>query len=88
MQVFAVFNVSKPDLVKQKIKEHYSDNFYQADDSFFIATHEETTRAVAEKIGFGDDPVGTGIVISVTYYWGCASGEMWEWISVKKGANG
>jgi len=89
MQVFVAFNISEPDVVHEKIVEHYADNYLDAGhESFFIATGGETTRQLASKIGLGDDPVASGIVIPVTSYWGRYNRDIWEWINVKQSANG
>lgn len=90
MQVFAIFKVHNPDLVKTKIVEQYPDGHYEAGDStFFVATRGETTRQVATKVGLGDgDGATSGIVIPVTSYWGRQDRTLWEWISVQQNTNG
>ena len=55
------------------IHEHYPNDHYIAGPAtFFVATQGETTRRVADKLGFGmEDPNSTnGIVVPVTNYWG------------------
>ncbi len=88
MQVFAVFNISRINAVRQKVEERYPGNFRQEGNCLFLETEGETTREVAEKIGFGQDNLSSGIVLPVTSYWGRADPELWEWISVKMDANG
>ncbi len=90
MQVFVAFNISHQALVRARILKSYDGNYFDAGNgSFFISTDGETTRQVATKIGLGDDAdVTSGIVISVTTYWGRYNKDLWEWISVKMNANG
>ena len=93
MQVFAVFNVRDAQRVLNGLTKHYPNNHYVAGGNvFFVATKDETTRGVADKIGLGDDiegmGVSSGIVIPVTNYWGRGDRDMWEWISVRQASNG
>ena len=89
MQVFAIFDVSNPQKVEIGLMKHYPTNFYRAGDTtFFVATRGETTKQVAENIGFGDDPAPvTGVIVPVVTYWGRHNRELWEWISVKQDTN-
>ena len=92
MQVFAVFRVTDQNHVRARLKEFYPENHF--DDGygvFFVASDGETTKQVASKIGIGDDDGGgvtSGIVTPMTTYWGRAPSELWEWVSVKRQANG
>ena len=91
MQVYAIFQVSNPARVKAGVQEHYPDDYYiVGHDTFFVATQGETTRRVADKLGFGmkDSNSTNGIVIPVTNYWGRHDAELWEWISVKQATSG
>lgn len=89
MQVFAIFDVSDPDPVRERIKARYGDNCYETGrNSFFVATEGETTRQLASAIGLGDESASSGIVIPVTSYWGRHDSQLWEWIGVKLNANG
>ena len=93
MQVFAVFGVRDAQRVLNGLTRHYPNNHYVAGaDVFFVATTDETTRGVADKIGLGDDieRMGTtsGIVIPVTNFWGRGDQNMWEWISVRQASHG
>ena len=89
MQVFAAFSLVDLGSVKKSADKHYGGDYYETEQgALFIATNGETTRQVASKIGLGDEPTGTGIVVPVTSYWGRHNRELWEWISVKLNANG
>ena len=83
MQVYAVFNISNVEEVKKKIEEHYPQKYHQVDDCFFIASQDEMSYEVGEKIGIGssgDNSISAGIILGVTSYWGRATRELWEWL--------
>ena len=86
MQVFAIFGVNDPEHVVNSLREHYSADYYIADNNtFFVASVGETTRQLADRIGFdGSREDLRGIVIAVHSYWGAHSRDLWEWISVKE----
>ena len=93
MQVFAVFGVENNYRVQNGLREHYRDQHYNVGKGvYLLATKDETTREVATKIGLGDEQEGrelsAGIVVPVTSFWGRGKSEMWEWIVVKKRADG
>ena len=92
MQVFAIFNVHDPALVRSALERNYGKNFFAARTGvFLVASEGETTRDVANKASIGEDDghgVTSGIIVSVTNYWGRASSDLWEWIHVKRRANG
>ena len=92
MQIYAVFGIRDPKLVKARIDKYYRNNYYDAGNNiFFIATEGETSHQLATKICLGDENkngVTSGIVMTVTNYWGRYSKELWEWINVKQNANG
>ena len=87
MQVFVAFNVSNPEGIRTRIEHEYKMNYYDDGTTFFIATKGETTREVATKIGLGEEPVASGIVLPVTSYWGTYNPEVWEWIGAKTNAS-
>ena len=88
MQVFAVFSVSHSRIVRERLQEHYPDQYIEGRQAFFVATVGETSVQVADKLGFGTENLSSGIVIPVTAYWGRADPNLWEWIQVKMDANG
>ena len=93
MQVFAVFAVKNPTRVREGLDEHYGGQYlFVKNGVYLLATKDETTRDVATKIGLGDKQedreVTSGIVVPVTSYWGRGDPTMWEWIAVKRRANG
>lgn len=88
MQIFAVFELAEPELVGQRVQGAYPDNFYRMrGSSFFIATSGETSWEVANKIGLGNNSISSGIIVSVSGYWGHYDPALWEWIGVKMAAD-
>jgi len=54
----------------------------EAPNAYFVS-YRGTTRELAEAIGYSDpSSVGTGIVVPVSNYFGYASKNLWEWLSV------
>ena len=92
MQVYAVFRVTNLQLVRDRLKESYPDTHYDdASDVFLVASEGETTQQIANKIGLGEDDgrgVSSGIITPTNPYWGRAPSDLWEWIAVKRSANG
>lgn len=93
MQVFAVFAVKNGTRVREGLDEHYRNQYHiVGNDAYLLATKDETTREVATKIGIGDKLEGrevtSGIIVPVTSYWGRGDRTMWEWLAVKRRANG
>ena len=93
MQVFAVFAVKDNTRVREGLNEHYGDRYHVVgDDAYLLATRDETTREAATKIGIGDNLEGrevtSGVIVPVTSYWGRGDRTMWEWIAVKRRADG
>ncbi|MDE0702686.1 MAG: hypothetical protein OXH59_03085 [Rhodospirillaceae bacterium] len=92
MQVYAVFGLREPALVRANIKKSYDQSHYEAGNGvFFIASSSETTQQVASKLGFGDASgvqQTSGIVVSVANYWGRHNPDLWEWIRIKQAENG
>ena len=89
MQVFVVFDISETEVVDGRVHEHYPGNYHKTPyGSLFIATKDETTQNVGEKLGMGEENLSSGIVVPVSAYWGRANPAMWEWIGVKLVANG
>ena len=93
MQVFAVFAVDNKTRVREGLGEHYPDQHWVVgDDTYLVATKDETTRGVATKLGLGDEIEGrtvtSGIVVPVTSYYGRGNSDMWEWLAVKRRSDG
>ena len=80
MQVFAVFEIKNPSVVKARAEEHYAPHVYvSSPQTLFVATSGQTTKEVAETLGFGEEG-RSGIVVPVTSYWGRHNPNLWEWI--------
>lgn len=89
MQLFAISDMDKPDVVLGKVKEHYHDNYYNPDrGTIFVASNGETSKEVAQKVGIIDPKLSSGIVILISGYWGHHDKQLWEWLSIKGKANG
>ena len=93
MQVFAIFAVNDHVRVRAGLNEYYPNHHRIVGNSaYLLATKDETTREVADKVGVGD-PIGgqsvtSGIVVPVTSYWGRGDADMWEWVAVRMHSDG
>lgn len=60
----------------------------QADRGWFVR-YEGTTRELSDKIGLTgqakgeQSPVGSGLIVPVSNYYGRGSTEMWEWLKTR-----
>ena len=72
MQVFAIFDVARPELVKRELEKSYPDNHYHSGSgTFFVSATGLTTQQIGESIGVGE-PQRSGdriIIVPVTAYW-------------------
>lgn len=84
--VFFLTAHSKPELVRERVNELFSDeNRYDLADNQWLVVYEGTTQELAEKAGIrgGDDRIGTGLALAVTTYSGRANTGLWEWLKAK-----
>jgi hypothetical protein len=69
-----------------KIQAAFPDGHFQVSTyHWLIVAGGTTAREVAEKLGINDRSAGSGIVYSVSNYWGRANPQVWEWIRAKMG---
>jgi hypothetical protein len=79
----AIVPVPNPAL-SARIKAAFPDSYFQVSACHWLIVASGTTaREVAEKLGITDGSTGSGIVYSVSSYWGRADPQIWEWIAAK-----
>lgn len=87
MQVFAVFDVSRPAEVEAAIRLHFpDDHLVLRDGQWLVAARLMTSRDVSDRLGISEGETGNGIVVAMDAYWGRASNSIWEWMSARKAA--
>lgn len=66
-----------------------SDRYKLQADRGWLVRYEGTTRELSDKIGLTgqakgeQSPVGSGLIVSVTTYYGRGPTEMWEWLRIR-----
>ena len=85
MQIFAVFAVKQPDVVKSQVEVHFPNEYMELDaNAFLVACRGKTTQEVANLCGLNDESSGVrGIVTLVETYWGLHIQSVWEWMRNK-----
>jgi hypothetical protein len=81
-QVFAVIATRGAEV--QKLPEP---SYYEIKDDAWLVSYEGTTRQLAERLGIRGGESGSGLVILAAGYSGRASSDVWEWLTVRWGAD-
>lgn len=81
MRVFLVIATSNHIKVGGVIREQGLVHFVIKPDAWFVA-FDDTTRALAEKLGIRGGESGSGLVCSIDGYSGRLPKDAWEWLSL------
>lgn len=87
MSAFAVISTipQNPDLEK-KVRDVYPGDHLRISPSiavWLVADTGITSQGVCTKLGIASGGIDTALVVKVDSYWGFASKNIWEWLSVK-----
>jgi len=86
MAIFAVIGLGDATALAGKIENNFPDDYYAIErDKWFLVADGVTAKNITERLGINKTGGIRGIVITVGGYNGFASGDMWEWLRVKKG---
>ena len=85
MQIFAIFAVNQPDVIKSQVEVHFPDEYMDLDhNAFLVACRGKTTQEVADLCGLNDESSGMlGIITPIETYWGLHLQSVWEWMRDK-----
>ncbi len=84
MTVFALLNVNRPELVVPALNANFPGDFLQISaNEWLVAGRGLTAKDVSDKLGITDGKSGSAIVFTTAGYFGLASNNIWEWITVK-----
>ena len=87
MQVFVVFDLSRPAEVEAAIRLHFPDDHLALrDGQWLVAARLMTSRDVCDRLGISEGENGNGIVVAMDGYWGRAPNNIWEWMGARKAA--
>jgi hypothetical protein len=85
MQVFAVFHLSNPTVVAEAIRTRFpNDHYALGNNEWLVASNGVTSKEIGDVLGISDGRNGYGIVVAMNSYWGWATNNIWEWVSLKK----
>lgn len=86
MPVFAVFEISAPDPIREKLQEHYKDAYLEVSEhTFLVADRLATSVQLGEKLGLTPNSVSRAIIIPITSYY---DRSVWEWIATRQAEHG
>ena len=90
MPVFAIFEVSAPEFIREHLQQSYPDAHLEVSSrTFLVADRLTTSVQLGEKLGLSDtEPRSRAIIVPVTSYWGYHNRSIWEWISAKRAEYG
>ena len=85
MQVFVVFNVSRPVEVAGAINARFPNDHLPLEGGvWLVAGQSLTTRDVGDAIGISGGQNGNEIINPMEAYWGRAPSDIWEWVGQKR----
>jgi hypothetical protein len=84
MTVFVVLKVSSPQLLKPAIESKFpNDHLYLGKDEWLVSSASMTSRDVSDALGVSEGPNGDAVVLAVAGFWGRATQDVWEWLTLK-----
>lgn len=93
MPIYFVSALSGADVVAGNVKAAAAEehDVYTVSSNQWLINFPGTSKELSERVGWnGGDTVGngTGIVIPLSFYYGLAPKDMWEWIEIKQKPKG
>lgn len=80
--IYAIIPFKPGEELRSKIEALKSPVYADESPAVYFVSYRGTTRELSDAIGYGDAPVGTGVVMPVSNYHGYASRDFWEWIGL------
>lgn len=72
--------------IEQKLGDVISGKFgnsaYQLPQGEWLVSYQGTSKQLSDELGITDGTNGSAVVLGVTSYWGLASKDLWEWLSL------
>ena len=86
MPIFAVFEVSNPDRIRDKLNLFHRDRFLEVSPNTFLVVSELiSTQQMGDRLGLSEpDNKVRAIIVPITSYWGFYDRSVWEWIAAKQ----
>lgn len=84
MGVFLVVPTEAAEAIGKTVRENFPSESYSLPRGEWLIAFGGTTRELSDKLGISEGQSGSAIIVSVMNYWGYASKDIWEWISVKE----
>jgi hypothetical protein len=81
MTIFIVTPINSPETVAKAISERFSQDSYAIPrTSSWLVSFGGTAMELSKELGITDGTAGTGIVASISNYYGRAPTDVWEWM--------
>lgn len=84
MTVFIITPISSPEAVSKAISEKFAKDSYAIPKSHsWLVSYGGTAMELSNELGITGGTIGTGMVASISNYYGRAPTDMWEWIKTR-----
>ena len=83
MSVFVVLSPGPNPALEAAIQEKFPADFMTVGAGQWLVAGDGIAKEVSDKLGITTGAVGTGIVVSVSGYFGFANNAIWEWLALK-----
>lgn len=81
--IFAIFGTSNVQAMSLALQQNYPLDFFEISPGQWFLVASGTAKDVSDKLGITAGTVGTGVVVSVSGYFGLAAQNIWEWLAAK-----
>lgn len=84
MAIFVVIATGGDSLPLKAAVEGFFPGFTQVAANAWLVTANGVAKDVSDKLGLTEGGTGTGVVLTVSGYYGYASNAIWEWLAMKR----
>lgn len=83
MGMFIVVPQKSGETILEAIKRELPNDYYVLTSGESLVSFSGTTKELSDRLGITSGESGTGLVLSITNYYGRAPTDIWEWMKVK-----
>jgi len=81
MAVFIVIPTATGQEVATSVQTKFPDKHFKLPRGEFLVSFAGTSKQLSDELGISDGTGGTGVVASLSGYFGRAPTDVWEWIT-------
>ena len=79
--LYAVIPLKQPSpALQENIKGLDSPVYEQAAPAVYVVSFPGTAQELSAALGFGEDDIGTGLIVAISAYYGYADPGLWQWL--------